>query len=644
MDDNRQHSGTERFIVWSITGLLAALVLVGFEWDHYRRALRLNTMPHSTWDRVVIGWLLLAKTLCLSAPFLMGSAVLWQLRWRRGAQGLWLGGVSALLFWLLVDLRVQQITGRHLLSFAGFLLEPDTFRWAAGLASTLPLALLTALFVTAGLLAIHLLCGWFLRRLSARWHGMLRGRGLAICVGCLFILILGIVPAHAFVYCTVAVEQVHQSLPCNPLAFALNQANQDEHDRFRLAVQRELEPDLPGLKDVAPAVDHVINTQPSRPHVVVIVLESLRHDALTARYLPKIAARMNSGLCFERHYAGTNCSHFGIFTLLYARTPMQYAETVSRIEPQTCVSLRGAGYQCNFLTSGAIDYLRMNEFLQKPAFDRVEVCNHQDDWPNDDRVVLRRARQILRSEQPQFLMMFLMSTHFPYRYPPEQERHRPVLPAEQMLQATPGQREEALNRYRNAAAFLDEELDDFLLDLDPAKHVIVLTGDHGESVFDDGTLTHWGRLSEAQMRTPMVVVGSNVPARRIVSATTHADLLPTLLHVLSGKAIRIDASSGRDMLAGPQPDQAWVCTKYPSSHCWDGVLIRGAERLGVKVSADPPWLQVQGMLDDNGRFNPRRRPAVEEAPGWAATLRAEWHKLAPLKAATTIRQAARGGR
>lgn len=619
--------GRERFVSWTLAAVVAALLLVVFEWDHYRRLVRLNTLPHTAWDRVVIGWLLAAKTLCLIVPLLLVAAGLWRSGLRRSAHAVWFGGVAGLIFWLLVDLRVQQTTGRHVLAYAGFLFEPETFRWAGGLAGTLPLGLVVVSAVVGSVALLQVICNWSVRRIGARWHGLTSPRGIAVASSSLLAVIVGVVPAHAFVYCTVAVEQVHQSLPCNPLAFALTQANQDEHDRFRLAVQRELEPALAGLTLVAPPDDQDFKAIAAPPHVVVIVLESLRHDALTAGYMPKMAARMKDGLILDRHYAGTNCSHLGIFTLLYARTPLQYSDTVGAVEPQACVSFRRCGYECNFLTSGTIDYLRMNEFLRRPAFERVEVCNHQDDWPNDDRVVLRRARQILKSDRPQFLMMFLMSTHFPYRYPPDYERHRPVAPADRMLQATRGQREEALNRYRNAAAFLDDELAELVANLDPNKHVVVLTGDHGESVFDDGTLTHWGRMSEAQLRTPMVMIGPKVPRQTIATATTHADLTPTLLHLICGRDVQLRSSSGRDLLSGPQPDQAWACTKYPSSHCWDGVLIRGTDRLGVKFAAEPPWLQVLGLLDGDGRFNPQRRPRVEEASGWAATLREEWNRL-----------------
>lgn len=618
----------ERLLAWTLAAVVAALLLVAFEWDHYRRLVRLNKLPHTGWDRIVIAWLLLAKSLCLMAPLPLAAAGLWRSGLRRSAHAAWFGGVAGLVLWLLVDLRVQQTTGQHVLAYAGFMFEPEAFRWAGGLLGTLPLALVVVGAVVGSVAVLHVICNWAVRRLGARWHGLTSPRGIAVALGSVLAVIVGVVPAHAFVYCTVAVEQVHQSLPWNPLGFALIQANQDEHDRFRLAVQRELEPALAGLKEVAPPDDQEFKTTGSPPHVVVIVLESLRHDALSAGYMPRLAARFQDGLVLDRHYAGANCSHLGIFTLLYGRTPLQYWDSVGRVEPQACVSFRRCGYECNFLTSGTIDYLRMNEFLRRPAFERVEVCNHQDDWPNDDRVVLRRARQLLHSDRPQLLMMFLMSTHFPYRYPSDYERHRPVVPADKMLQATRGQREQALNRYRNAAAFLDDELAEFVANLDPDKHVVVLTGDHGESVFDDGTLTHWGRMSEAQLRTPMVLIGPRVPRQTIATATMHADLLPTLLRLVSGRDVHLRSSSGRDLLAGPQPDQAWVCTKYPSSHTWDGVLIRGTDRLGVKFAVEPPWLQVLGMLDGEGRFNPQKRPRVEEASDWAATVRREWRKLA----------------
>src|SRR5262249_31561312 len=155
-----------------------------------------------------------------------------------------------------------------------------------------------------------------------------------------------------------------------------------------------------------------------------------------------------------------------IFALLYARSPLVYWHAVEQhVMPQACASFHAAGYECSFLTSGSVDYLRMNEFLKAPAFDRVEVYNQANGWPadfgrresypqinncpNDARVVLGGAKQILQSDRPKFVMLFLMSTHFPYPYPPECEHHRPVMPADQLLRATPRQRDEVLNRYRN---------------------------------------------------------------------------------------------------------------------------------------------------------------------------------------------------
>jgi Sulfatase len=646
MDARAANAGRERFWTWTISALLAAAALGCFEWDHYRRAVRLATLPVTAWDRLVIGWLLLAKTLCLVAPPLLISETLARLGCRRSGQVLWFGGLIAVLFWLAVDLRVQQLTGNHLLHYLSF--EPSAHRWAGDLRGLATPVLLAIGVIVGATAALCWLSGRMLRRLGTP-HGWFGG---SVCAAATAVTMIGVVPAHALVSCVPAVEQIHAALPCDPYAFALSQSQPTEGDRFRRAVHDALDPLFEDVHSGLVIVADPDVPPPSRlwrvgptPHVVVIVLESLRRDVLTAGYMPKMAAWAERGLTCERHYSGSNCSHLGIFALLYARSPLIYWHAVDQhVMPQACASFHAAGYECSFLTSGSVDYLRMNEFLKAPAFERVEIYNQangwpaessrrdysrqMNNWPNDDRVVLRRAKQILQSDRPQFLMLFLMSTHFPYSYPPGCECHRPVIAADQLLRATPRQKNEVLNRYRNSAQFLDDELAELIRDLDPKKHLIALTGDHGESHFDDGTLTHWGRMSDQQCCPPLVVVGEGIAERTISTATTHSDLLPTLLHALSGENVKLRHSTGRDLLAGPQPDEAFLCTKYNSSPHWEAVMIRGHERLALRLTLEPRWLQVMGWVDKDGRSEPLTCRPLSDASGWAEAIHGEWKKLA----------------
>src|SRR5262245_10317798 len=238
MDARAADAGHKRFWTWTLSALLAAMALGCFEWDHYRRAGRLATLPVTAWDRLVIGWLLLAKTLCLTVPPLLASEILARFGRRRSAQALWFGGLIAVFLWLAVDLRVQQITGNHLSHYISFVIDLRAYQWAGGVnALMLPLLIMIAVIV-GGVAFLHLISGRLLQR-----SNLPNGRiGFACGSGALLALLIGVIPAHALVSCTAAVEQVHASLPCNPYSFALTQTPATDCDRFRRAVHDALDP------------------------------------------------------------------------------------------------------------------------------------------------------------------------------------------------------------------------------------------------------------------------------------------------------------------------------------------------------------------------------------------------------------------
>ena len=111
----------------------------------------------------------------------------------------------------------------------------------------------------------------------------------------------------------------------------------------------------------------------------------------------------------------------------------------------------------------------------------------------------------------------------------------------------------------------------------------------------------------------------------ISRATIHADLLPTVLHALAGKPVPLDHVQGRDLLAQEWPDE--VLLAKPGRPA-DAVLVRGRERLDVRVSLESPSLYTRGMVDANGRLQRGVRRSAEEAPAWAAAIRSQLERLA----------------
>src|SRR5207244_1877397 len=142
----------------------------------------------TAWDRLVIGWLLLAKTLCLTAPPLLASEILARFGRPRSAQALWFGGLIAVVLWLAVDLRVQQITGNHLSRYLSFAIDPGSYQWA-GSVRGLALPLLLVFAAVAGAVALlHLISGWLLRHVNLPKSRL----GFAAGVGALLALIAGV--------------------------------------------------------------------------------------------------------------------------------------------------------------------------------------------------------------------------------------------------------------------------------------------------------------------------------------------------------------------------------------------------------------------------------------------------------------------
>ncbi len=61
--------------------------------------------------------------------------------------------------------------------------------------------------------------------------------------------------------------------------------------------------------------------------------------------------------------------------------------------------------------------------------------------------------------------------------------------------------------------------------------LIIVTGDHGESLFEHGTNYHSTDLFNTQIRVPLIIAGPGLPAIRIGEPVSGTDLLPTLLEL-----------------------------------------------------------------------------------------------------------------
>jgi arylsulfatase A-like enzyme len=126
-------------------------------------------------------------------------------------------------------------------------------------------------------------------------------------------------------------------------------------------------------------------------------------------------------------------------------------------------------------------------------------------------VVQQRIAEFLlqrKSDRPLFLYVNFHDAHYPYHHREMQPLvSHDVLPEEQI---NPGRAAELRSMYDNSAANVDRAIGETLnlvaqrLGRKPA---VVVTADHGESLFDEGFLGHGYALNDAQTRIPLIAAG-----------------------------------------------------------------------------------------------------------------------------------------
>jgi hypothetical protein len=169
------------------------------------------------------------------------------------------------------------------------------------------------------------------------------------------------------------------------------------------------------------------------PNVVLLVVESFEQSMLSSGLLARLEAWAQGGLVASRHYATTNSSHRGMFSLLYGRLALSYEAVLDvGIAPTAVQRFDALGYETAFVSTGSVkDWKRMDEFLNPEVFDHFTVHGplsrpHWETWPSRDRRTLDDIRARLDETRPQFIVGFLMTTHFPYPYDEAFHRFDPV--------------------------------------------------------------------------------------------------------------------------------------------------------------------------------------------------------------------------
>jgi choline-sulfatase len=174
--------------------------------------------------------------------------------------------------------------------------------------------------------------------------------------------------------------------------------------------------------------------------------------------------------------------------------------------------------------------------------------------------------------------------------------------------------------YDRAVAFIDAQIGHWLdllarrglLD----RTVVVVVGDHGESLGEHGEWTHGLFLYESVLHVPLLIraPGAGRRGRRVSGLTRSVDVMPTVLALLGVRPdARMDGESLLPLVAGARRERgAYAENLYPSLQFgWSPIRALRSTRFKVIDTARPELYDLQHDPDERQNLFDRRRDIAE---------------------------------
>jgi phosphoglycerol transferase MdoB-like AlkP superfamily enzyme len=278
----------------------------------------------------------------------------------------------------------------------------------------------------------------------------------------------------------------------------------------------------------------------SGKHIILIVLESARADLLDQKLndhyvAPVMRDIANSGSSIKNAYSHTGYTITSI-TALFNRDLVKNNNKLTLIK-----FLQSAGYQLSIISGQdesfgnvASEVGMKNEgvyyFDARTAInDRVFPSTEQGSLRlSEERIVEQFQAQVnqLDFTKPQFIYLNFQAAHFPYSHPRMKKRIIDNLIPRSKINLE--NRQWVSATYWNAIANADWAVGKVIESLKDRKLLnqvtIVILGDHGESLFDDGFLGHGHAINDSQTKIPLIINDPDVIADEPIGQVDIAEL------------------------------------------------------------------------------------------------------------------------
>ncbi len=296
------------------------------------------------------------------------------------------------------------------------------------------------------------------------------------------------------------------------------------------------------------------------PNLLVILLESWRYDVVTPEVMPQVSSLAERSWVFDNHLSSgnqTTCGLFGVFYGLHATYWSAVKANNALIDNPVLIDrLQDLGYDIGVYADSNFDRHKVKDTV----FAGIEV--HEDfagsSVEEHDRDMANQVKDFISAQtaaqKPFMAFAFFKASHYSYYYP---EEHRVFRPAKDLRLGFTGgdtEPEKYWNDYCNSVHYDDALVGEIVEHLEQLGQmdntIVVLSTDHGEE-FNDNHANFWGHgsnFTRYQVQVPLILHLPGREPRRIEQASSHVDLVPTLMAGYLGcKNDVSDYSSGREL-------------------------------------------------------------------------------------------------
>jgi len=311
--------------------------------------------------------------------------------------------------------------------------------------------------------------------------------------------------------------------------------------------------------------------QAGRPNVLLIVVDSLRADALgaygsTAGLTPALDRLAADSRVYERAYAASSWTVPSVASLFTGQYPSEHqvatfaanlpADRLTLAEVLAAHGIRSAGYVANpniapvlGFGQGFDDYRLVGDFNGFSKGDADAVNRAAMEWAEHHR----------DGSAPAALYLHYMEPHVPYRAHPglTAERRPEVGPTDAALNArvtgpaspsdltgprwrfSEAERARLIDLYDGEVRYVDQRIGELLAGLERAgalaNTIVIVTADHGEEFGEHQIFGHGTSLYESVLRVPLIVrLPGGAAPDRVSRPVELAGLAPALLQELVG--------------------------------------------------------------------------------------------------------------